>query len=164
MQINIINITKQKNKYKYLIENFLDSLDEEKKYFKLDRKRYNNFELTVVAIDNDRIAGLSALERKMIFVRSIITIHKEYQGESLGKRLYSQLIDEAKKTHNIILGITEENNYRASYLHYSIGFKKIGVKENLIYFSKPLNLKGFFIFHLIKKFFPVIKVLDRFRG
>jgi L-amino acid N-acyltransferase YncA len=164
MKSNILNITMQKNMYKSHIENFLDSLDDEKKYFKLDRERFSKFELTLAAFDNDnKIIGLAGLECKLGFVRTLISICKECQGEGLGKKLLLQLIIEAKKKYNIILAVTEEENYRAENLHYSIGFKKVGKKENLVYSFKPLNFKGLLVYYFFRMVFPIIKILDWIR-
>lgn len=163
MGIDILNITEKKSKYNDLIENFLDSLDEEKQYFELDRERFAKFELIIIAIDNERIVGLCGLERKMGFVRTLMTIHKGHQSRGLAQKMVVKLISEARKTHNIILGVTEEKNYKAENLQYLFGYKKVGKKGHLVYSFKPLNIKGLIIYYFIRAVFPLIKIIDRFR-
>lgn len=164
MEIDIINITKEKNRYKELINYFIESLHEEKQYFKLDKKRFAEFKLTIAAFSDGKIVGLAGFERKVVFLRSLIMVKKEYQGIGLGKYLYQKLMDEARKEHySIILGATSENNYKAQKLHYSVGYKYAGKKDNLIYFINPLNLKGQIIYYLIRIVFPVLRMVEYFR-
>ena len=157
------NITDKLDEYNDEIDLFIEKLGHEKKYFDITTKRIMQSVIVFLAIYNNETIGIAGIERKYGMLRNYVTIIKEYQKGGLGPRFTLHMLEEAKKTCNIILAIVEENNYGALKGGAAIGFKKVGQRENLCYILKPLNKKGVFLFFLIKLLFPAVKLVDIFR-
>ena len=163
MQITIYNITFQKQNHQQALDNFINNLKEEKEFFNLNHERFKDLKLIIAAFYGKNIVGIAGLESKLGIFRSLIMVSTQYQGINLGKGLYERLMEEANKSHNLILAIIEENNFRSSRLHYALGFVLVGKRAKLLYFFKPLNHRGKRIIRIIQIFFPIIRIIDKIR-
>lgn len=64
-----------------------------------------------------------------------IAVHPEAQGQGVGRRMFTRLLDEVKADHPDITRvelITGESNARAQHLYESLGFRKEGRLEGRI--------------------------------
>ena len=164
MKINFVNITDNLSGYRNGIDIFLNQLDSEKELFQVTTARVMKSELVLVAMHSNEIIGIAGLERKHGFGRDYIVVRKDYQGKGFGKRFFLKLVAEAKENkYNIIMAVIDEVNIGALKLDRAAGYRRVGKRGNLFYSFKPLNIKGLFLYYLIKVTFPILKVVDVFR-
>ena len=157
------NITDTLDEYKDEINLFIEKLGSEKKYFDITTERIMKSVIVSIATDNNKIFGISGIERKYGVLRNYIILLKEYHRGRFGTQLYLHMLEEAKTKCNIIMSVVKENNIVALKAAESQDFRKSGKRGNLYYLWKPLNTKGVFIFYLIKILFPLVKIVDIFR-
>lgn len=64
-----------------------------------------------------------------------VAVHPKAQGQGLGRRLFTQLLDEVARDHPDILRVelvAQESNFRALQLYESVGFHREGRLEGRI--------------------------------
>lgn len=64
-----------------------------------------------------------------------IAVHPDAQGQGIGRRMFTRLLDEVKSSHPDVTRvelITGESNARAQHLYESLGFRKEGRLEGRI--------------------------------
>jgi RimJ/RimL family protein N-acetyltransferase len=163
MNISFVDLTPNIEKYRDKIDIFLKDLDTEKEFIGLNVKRLIKSELVFAALHKNEIIGISGLQKKHGISRRYTVLRRDYQGKGLGKKFSSKILAHAKKDHNIIMSVIDENNLRALKMASSMGYKKAGRRRDLLTLLLPLNFKGFFLFYLIRLLFPLYRFLDVFR-
>jgi hypothetical protein len=162
-KIDIRNITGDVNRYRDLIDTFLHGLDREKTFFNLTTERVIKSHRVMIALERNRIIGISGLERKYGFLRSYVMLGRKHQGRGLAKLLYTHKIQKTGRKPSIVMGIIDEKNYRAIRLNVKLGYRFCGKRGKLLYFFRPLNPGGTVVFNMMKIIFPAIRLMDSFR-
>ena len=161
--IDIKNITYNLSKHQVQLNSFLNSLNSELDFFKLDINRIKNSESVFIVTIESKIIGVAGFERKYYIIRPYLLVKKDYQGKQIGKRALLHLLDEAKKKHKIFMALIDGQNIPSLNLFIKIGFELAGKKDNLHYLIYSFNNRGKFLYYLIKTMFPILKIVDIFR-
>jgi RimJ/RimL family protein N-acetyltransferase len=156
-------ITSDFSQYKKQIEDFLSTLQSEKKYFNLTIDRLMKCEFVIIEQVNNKIIAVAGLEKKFGIIRDVIMIKAEYQRHGLGTKILYALIYQTKERHALLMALIKDHNIASLRLHMKAGYKKIGRRQNLDYLVRPINCKGNFLYYLLKTSFPLFKVADIIR-
>jgi len=158
--VKIINITGEHEGYIEKIQDFMNALETEKRYFKLTMDRIICSEIIFVATIDNRIVGIGGIEIKHHIPRIIIMLKKEVHGKGIGKELLSIIHHESVKYHNIIMAIIEDGNTAAFRLFMSWGYISYIKRNKLCYLLYPLNRKGLITYWGLMIISPFIKIFD----
>ena len=120
------------------------SIDEQKNWF----ENHGPKNPIIVAEKNNQIVGWAALSQysnKCAYSDTAeisVYVKEEHQVKGIGKKLLQSIVKEGKKSglHAAIARITEDNDV-SIHLHESVGFKHIGVLEEVGFkFGKRLDV------------------------
>ncbi len=163
--ISIIKISRGKHKYKEIISDFRDCLSNEAKFIYIPLDRIIKAHTLFVAMDGEKIVGVSGLEKKYgIVLSKFIIINKNYQGEKFSRQLTKTLINESLKNNLFIMAVNDVRNIKAWKHNIATGAKIIGQRQNLYHlFWFQSGVKGKMIFHFLKLIFPLVKIVDQCR-
>ena len=111
------------------------------------KKRSDNMPVLVCEINDQAVAYGSygifrAWDAYKFSVEHSIYVHKDFQGQGIGKQLLIALIDKAKKDgyHTMIAGI-DASNQKSIGFHTKLGFFEVGRFKEVGYkFDKWLDL------------------------
>jgi L-amino acid N-acyltransferase len=112
-----------------------------------NKKRLDDMPVLVFEINNQAVAYGSygifrAWDAYKFSVEHSIYVHKNFQGQGIGKQLLIALIDKAKKNgyHTMIAGIDAANQKRCGF-HKKFGFFEVGRFKEVGYkFDRWLDL------------------------
>lgn len=112
-----------------------------------DKKRIDKMPVLVCEVNDHAVAYCSyTLFRPwhayQYSVEHSIYVHKDYQGQSIGKQLLGSLIEKAKQGgyHTMIAGI-DASNVQSCLFHEKFGFQEVGrLKEVGYKFDRWLDL------------------------
>lgn len=161
--MNFKNITNHLSEHYNHIDLFVRELDSEKQFFDLTTARIMRCEIVIIALGDNKIIGIAAVERKYGIARSLMMVKKDFQGKGFGKQFMVALLGEAKNTHNMIMAIVDDKNIMSMRMHLAKGYRIVGKRGKLCYIMNPLNKKGLFLYYLIKILFPIMKAVDLVR-
>jgi RimJ/RimL family protein N-acetyltransferase len=159
----IENITNNLIQYRKQIEYFLNTLQDEKKYFNLNMDRLMKWEFVLIEQVDNKIIAVAGLERKWGIVRNNVIVKAEYQRQGRGTKILYELIDQTKERYALLMAVISEDNLASLGLHLKTGYKMIGRRQTLHYLIRPVNRKGTFLYYLLITLFPLIKVADLIR-
>ena len=123
MNISFVDLTPNIDEHRDKIDIFLKNLDTEKEFIGLSVKRLITSELVIAAMHKNEIIGISGLRKKHGISRRYTLLRRDYQGKGLGKKISSKILIRAKKDHNIIMAVIDDENLRSLKMDLSMGFK-----------------------------------------
>ena len=98
--------------------------------------------VSLVAFCNEKLAGISAVDRKDKVQSHVgrlgISVSKEFRGEGVGKIILESVITEVKKSMPVLKIINLEvfaNNPNAINLYKKVGFKEWGTLPEAIFYK-----------------------------
>lgn len=147
------------------LKEFCDSLEEERAYFKISFQRILNADLIIPEYHDGKLIALAAIEKKYGIVRSWTIVKKEYWRKGIGSRLMTKRLERLKKdrTCHVLLGIIEKKNIAAIKNVTKHGYKFVGRRGNLLYYSLPVSFWGYGKIFFMQGMFPLVGILDRLR-
>jgi len=157
------NITNNLIRHKKKIEHFINTLQDEKKYFNLNTDRLMKWEFVLIKQVDNEIIAVAGLEKKLSIFRDNVIVKAAYQRKGQGRKILCELIDQTKERYTLLMAVISEHNLASLELHFKTGYKMIGRRQSLDYLAKPINRKGTFLYYLLKTLFPLIKVADLIR-
>jgi phage-related holin len=164
MELQYRNITKEIYTYQDRIKQFLDELNEEKKYFKLTLRRILRSVLVIISTLNDQIVGITGLEKKWGIIRGYVVVKNQYQGMRIAETLFKERMRQSSGLKcNLIMAVVEKGNTRSINHCISRGYRTGGRWGNLLYYFLVLNYKGYLQYILIRILFPFLKLTDTIR-
>lgn len=147
---------------KSAILEFLEGLDEEKKYFHFNNDKIINAELIVTRKENNKIIGLTGIYRMYGMPTFFIVVNKNYHGKGIGKGLMTELKEEINsfKYNYVILTVHIENK-NAIHLYEKNGYKKLGIVSEVLYMILPVNYTGKLMYFVLAASFPLIRIIRK---
>lgn len=150
-------------KNKRLIADFIELLNDEKKYFNITLERVLNLELSFLVFKNEQLIGIAGIERKYWIPRCVIMLSKASHGKGVGSHIYGQLIEYSREKNEFLMAVVDKNNLNAIKLHEKFEFLPVGDRENLRYFIKPYRYYGYIFYVLCKIVIPFLGIMEEFR-
>ncbi len=145
------------------LEDFLNSLTVEKKFFNISLERIMSWERVMVETIDDSIAAIAGLERKYATTRSTIIVKSRFQRSGVGKRCLQELLADAGKKYSAVWAVIQKDNIPSIRLHRNIGYVSLGERQDVHYMLFPLTTRGTLMLPLVRSAFPISRLVDKFR-
>lgn len=164
MKLTITNIGADSARITDQITEFIQSLDEEKRFFSFTPERYLKTEMRLIAELDGEVIGFAGLERKHGFARSLIIVNRKAHGTGTGRELFQALLRHASERYHVILGVVEAGNKKGQQIQASNGYKYVGRLEGLSYSFRPFTVWGNIIVFSMHLVLPFIRIVNWFRN
>ena len=149
-----------------LIE-FLEAIKNEQEYFLYNLEDILESKVLILEEKDGRIVGIAGfrpfsgiLGKFLMLPVAYVGVLKEFQGQSIGSRLFSERYREAQKKHSFLINTTSKANNKMLNLMKKLDYKILAESKDRYYFFKAFNTKGQLIFYLLK---PGMWLLVKFR-
>lgn len=146
----------------------MEGLTTEKEFFLYSYEDVLESEVLIYDEKEGEITGMAGFrllpEALRYFLRlpvAYVVVHREFQGQSLGKRLFDERYRIAKEKYNFLLNTTSKKNSKMLGLMKKLDHKIIGETNDRYYFMKPFNFYGQCMYYLLKVGFKVL-MLSRY--
>jgi len=141
---------------------FLDELDSEREFFHVTIERVLNSALVILAFDNEKVIGITGLEKKWGIMRSYVVVKKDYQGKRIAENLYNERLKHTSSIKcNIILAVVEKRNLKSINHCISRGYRFGGEYwGNLRYYYLVLNFRGYMQYIALRLINPLLRLIN----
>lgn len=161
--IHYINITSQLAHQSVNIKDFIDALGSEMIFFEITLERMLNSVLVILALHQDKIIGITGLEKKWGIMRSYTIVKKDYQRMRIAEELFHERMRQSSGLNcNLIMAVVDKGNILSCNHCVSRGYRLVGERwGRLRYYFLPLNFKGNLQYSMIKWLFPLLRFIDK---
>jgi len=136
---------------------FMNTLEDEKKHFLYSIDDVLDSEVLIYEEQNGRIIGMSGFRFLPGFFGKLlklpvayVVILKEFQGQSIGSKLFAERYRVAEQSYNYLLNTTAKDNQKMLNLMKKMDYKIVGETDGRCYFINTFNNKGVAMYHLLK--------------
>lgn len=128
------------------INNFVDLLNKEKKFFRLSLNEILKSEIIIKEEIGGKIAGIAGIRKYKMLPVLFIVVKSEFQGRGIGKRLMKRLHEITKGMYYFIFLSVVKDNKQAVNLFKKFGYRIFRGKGKFYYmfYSSSTTLKVIF--------------------
>ena len=149
------------------ISSFLDSLTEERIFFKLPKSKVIEAEYVIFENINGQDVGMVGVRKAFIIPIPFVIVKKQYQGKTIGKRLLEENLRIAATKYHFEIPTVGAENRVIVLKNLNMNHRKfLGIVDGRYYFYHPFDRIGEVLFYLSKIMFwiamPIFSIRKNF--
>lgn len=148
-----------------LIE-FMNALDKEKEHFLLTIDEVLESEILIYEERYGRIVGIAGIRLLPGIIGKCfklpigyIVVLQEFQGQSLGRELFTARYKKAKETYNYLINTIRKDNQKMLNLNKKLDYKYLGETKDRCYYIRSFNFRGLYMYYILRIAFKLSHAL-----
>jgi uncharacterized protein (TIRG00374 family) len=148
--LNWLKRVNHKNPPKEEIVTFLNSLKEERKYFRASDNEILKAKITYIEKINDKSVGIVGVKKIFGIPVLFIVILLNFHGKGIGNKLMKKINNLAKERYSFIMLKVLKENKVAIDLYKKYGYQFCGYTKDSYFMILPLKIRGYLFLYILR--------------